>query len=105
MPEALAPARAGAALAGELRVEVIVQVAAQNSLFDQDLALAQVALVVDVDRAAAAGDGAVVDDGDQLAGDFFAQLAGEKRGAFADEVGLQSVPDRFVQEDSAPARR
>src|SRR5438067_1541056 len=75
----------------QLGVEVIVEVALENSLFDQDLALAGIPLVVHVDGAASAGHRAIVDHGDQLAGYFLAQLAGEERGALADEVGLEAV--------------
>src|SRR5207249_1987600 len=102
--EALAPAGAGGPLPGQLRVQVIVEVPFQHALLDQHLALARVALVVDVERAAAAGHGAVVDDGDELGGDLLAQLAGEERGPLADEVRLEAVSDRLVEQDPAPAR-
>src|SRR5205085_3522693 len=105
VPEALAAARTGRSLPRQLGVEVIVEVALENSLFDQDLALAGIPLVVHVDGAASAGHGAVVDHGDQLTGYFLAQLAGEERGPLADEVGLQAMPHRFVEKDSAPPRR
>src|SRR5438132_893250 len=105
VPEALPPAGAGAALAGELGVQVIIEVTLEHPVLDQDLALAGVALVVDVDRPAASRDGAVVDHRDELARHLFAELAGEERGPLADEIGLQAVSHRFVEEDAAPPWR
>src|SRR5205814_2181926 len=82
----------------------IVEVALQHALLDQHLPLGRVALVVDVERAAAAGHRAVVDHRDELGGALLAQLDGEERGPLADEVGLEAVPDRLVEQDAAPAR-
>src|SRR5438067_1328891 len=103
--ETLPSSRPGTALSGELRVQVIVEVPLEHAVLDQHLALAGIAFVVDVDGAAAAGNSAVVDDGDELAGHIFPELSGEERRAFADEVGLEPVPDGFVEEDSAPSWR
>jgi hypothetical protein len=61
-----------------------------------------VAFVVHVERAAAVGHGAVVDDGD-LAGDLLADEAGEGGGLLAVEVGFEAVADGFVQQDAGPA--
>src|SRR3954466_2092100 len=63
--EALAAPRAGAALPGELRVQVIVEIALEHAVLDQHFPLARVAFVVDVDGAAPSRDGAVVDHGDE----------------------------------------
>ena len=61
------------------------------------------ALVVDGERAAAVGDGAVVDDGDAGRGDALAHQAGEGALLLAVEVALEPVADRLVQQDARPA--
>src|SRR5205085_12346473 len=49
--------------------------------------------------------GAVVYLRDGLARHRFSEIAGEERGPLADEIGLQPVSHRFVEEDSAPPWR
>src|SRR3546814_20645536 len=61
------------------------------------------ALVVDVERAATARQGAVFDDGDAGRGDALADAAGVGGCALAVEVALQAVADRFVQQYARPA--
>ena len=56
------------------------------------------------ERAAAIGDGAVVDDGDAGRGDALAHQAGKGALLLAVEVALEAVADGFVQEDARPAR-
>jgi hypothetical protein len=70
---------------------------------DEHGALGGVALVVDVERAALAGLGGVVDDGDEVGGDLLAEHAGVDAGALAVEVGLHAVADGLVQEDAGGA--
>ena len=62
------------------------------------------ALVVDGERAAAAVDRAVVEDGDARRGDPLADAAGEGADALAVEVALEPVADRLVQQHAVPAR-
>ena len=62
------------------------------------------ALVVYVERTAAAADGAVVDDRAQGARHLLAHAAGEGGHALAVEIGLEAVAYRFVQQDAGPAR-
>src|SRR5690606_273650 len=61
------------------------------------------ALVVDAERAAAAVQGAVVDDGDAGRGHALAHASGVGAGALAVEVALESVADRFVEQHARPA--
>ena len=55
------------------------------------------------ERAAALGNGAVVDHGDALGGDLLAHQAGEGRSLLAVEITLQPVADGFVQHHPRPA--
>src|SRR4029079_9459630 len=48
-------------------------------------------------------DRAVIDDGDERAGDRLTNTAGVVAGAFAGEVCFQAVPDGLVEEDAAVA--
>src|SRR5207244_4142599 len=94
--EALAPAVAGRRHAHGRRVEPILEIAAQDAALDQHRALRGRALVVDVERAAAFGDGAVVDHRAHLRGDARADAVGEGGYALAVEVALETVADRLV---------
>ena len=83
--------------------ELVLQVAAEDAVFDQDVLLRGIAFVIDVERTAAVGDGAVVDHGAERAGHLLANAAGEGGDAFAVEVGLQAVADGFVEQNAGPA--
>ena len=83
--------------------QLVLQIAAQDAIFDEHILLGGVAFVVDIERAAAAADGAVVDHGAECAGDFLADAAAESGDLLAVEVGFEAVADGFVQEDAGPA--
>ena len=100
---ALAAAGAGVGRAHEAGGELVGEVAAEDSILDEDGLLGGVALVVDVERAAAVGHLSVVDDGDFFAGDFLADKTGEGGGLLAVEVGFEAVADGFVQQDAGPS--
>src|SRR4030095_7176863 len=83
--------------------EAILHVTLQDAVLDQHRALRRVAFVVDVERSAAPLERALVDDGDALPRPALAHAPGKGAGPFAVEVALQSVADRFVQQDARPA--
>ena len=83
----------------------VVQVGGEHAVLHQHGAAGRVALVVHVDRAARAGLGAVVDDGDERGGHDLAQLVGVDGGALAVEVGLHAVADGLVEQDPRATRR
>src|SRR4051812_38106559 len=74
---ALAAAVAGVANAHELRRKLVAEISLEDPLLDQDGVLGGVAFVVHIDRAAARGHGAVVNDRAFVAGDAFTEKAGE----------------------------
>ena len=100
--ERLPPAVAGRRHAHQARVERVLHVAGQHAVLDQRGALRGRALVVDVERAAAAAEGAVVDDGDALCCHALADAAGIGAGALAVEVALQAVAHGLVQQHAGP---
>ena len=61
------------------------------------------AFVVDGERAAAVGDGAVVHHRDARRGDALAHEAGEGAGFLAVEVAFEAVADGLVEQDAWPA--
>ena len=81
----------------------VLHVADQDAVLDQRGRLGGRALVVDGERAAPVGDGAVVDHGDAGRGDALAHEAGEGALALAVEIALEPVADRLVQQDARPA--
>src|SRR5262249_29853506 len=90
--------------AHETGVEPVLHVAAQDAVLDEHIAPGWRALVVDVQRTASIGDRAVVDDGHDLGGHLLADAPGECGNDLAIEVTLQAMADRFVEQDSRPAR-
>ena len=101
--ERLAPPVAGGLHAHEARVQPVLHVAAQHAVLDERGALRGRALVVDVERAAAARQRAVIDHRALRGRHLLADAVGERRGALAVEVTLEAVADRLVQQDSGPA--
>jgi hypothetical protein len=61
------------------------------------------AFVIDVERAAAALDRAVIDHRHTRRCDTLPDAPGERARALAIEVAFEAVPDRLVQEDARPA--
>ncbi len=104
MRVAFAATVAGGLHARQARVHRILDVTLQDAVLDQHVALAGVAFVVDIERTAAVGDGAVVEHGHALGRDAFADAARKRARALAVEVAFQPVADGFVQQDAGPAR-
>ena len=80
----------------------VLDVALQNAVFDQHIALTGMAFIVHVQRAAAIGQGAVVQHGHALCGHALANAAAESAGAFAVEVAFQAMTNGFMQEHAGP---
>ena len=96
-----------AAVAGRLHVHqpgvlAVLHVADQDAVLDQHGAVGRRALVVDRQRAAPRGHGAVVDHGDALGGDLLAHQAGESRSLLAVEIALEPMADGLVQHHAGP---
>ena len=81
----------------------VLHVADKDAIFDQGVFCAGRAFVVNGDRAATVGDGAVIKDGDAFGGDLFAHEVGKRGRAFAVEVAFKAVADGFVQQDAGPS--
>ena len=101
---ALAAAVAGGLDAHQPRVHRILDVGLEDAVLDEHVALRGVALVVDVERAAPVGDGAVVEHGHALGRDTLADAPGKGARALAVEVAFQPVADGLVQQHAGPAR-
>ena len=102
MGVALAPAVAGGRHAHQARIHGVLDIALEDAIFNQHIALAGVAFVIHVERAAAVGDGAVVQHGHAFGGHPLANPATESAGALAVEIALQPVANRLVQQDAGP---
>ena len=84
-------------------VLAVLHIAHQDAILDQDIAGRGRALVVDGDAAAPVGKGAIIQNGHTGGRDTLAHEAGKGRRAFAIEITLKPMTDRFVQEDAGPA--
>ena len=101
--EGFAAPVAGRRDAHQAGVQAVLHVALEDAVLDQHGPLRRIALVVDVERTAAVGHRAVVDDGDARCGDALADAAGEGAGALAVEIAFEAVADGLVQQDARPA--
>ena len=84
-------------------VHCVLDVALEDAVLDQHIALAGAALVIDVERTAAIGQRAVVQHGDSLGRHALADAAAEGAGALAVEVAFQAMAHGFVQQHAGPA--
>src|SRR3546814_9195300 len=98
MGEALAAAVAGRSHAHQTGVQSIMDIAFEDAIFDERVALGRRALVVDRQRAAAAADRAVIDRGHARRRDSLADAAGKGRGTLSVEIAFEAVTDRFVEQ-------
>src|SRR5690606_11682455 len=101
--ERFAATVAGRRHAHQPRVERVLHIAHEHAVLDQGGALRGRALVVDVERAAALVERAVIDDGHAWRRHALAHAPGVGAGALAVEVALQAMADRFVQQHAGPA--
>ncbi|MCY1352550.1 hypothetical protein D9M69_388560 [compost metagenome] len=99
----LAAAVAGARHTHQPGVQLVLHVALEHAVLDQRGALGRRAFVVDAQRTAAVGQGAVVDDGAQARRHFLANPPAVGRTALAVEIALQAVADRLVEQHAGPA--
>ncbi|MNN55377.1 hypothetical protein D3C81_1702500 [compost metagenome] len=83
--------------AHQTRVEFVLHVAFQDAVFDQHVVLPRRAFIIDRDRTATIGHGAIIHNGTQFRGHQLAHLAAEYGGAATVEIAFQTVTDRFVQ--------
>src|SRR5215472_1631537 len=101
---ALATAVACVRHAHEFGGELVTQIALQDSFFDQHGVLCGRTFVIDVDGAASRRQRAIVYDRALLRGHTLADESAEGGGAFAIEVGFQTMPDGFVEKNAGPTR-
>ena len=99
----LAPSVAGRVHTHQARILAVLHIAAQHAILDKHIAARLRALVINGNGTAAVLDGAVIDNGDALGRDLFADPAAEGRSALAVEVALKPVAHRLVQHYARPA--
>ena len=88
----------------QARIHRVLDVTFQDAILDQGRALRRIALVVDIQGAAPASQGAVVDHGDALGRHALADASGKRGRTLAVEIAFQAMADRLVQQDAGPAR-
>ncbi len=88
--------------AHEPRIQLILHVPAQNSVFNQRRALGRSSLIVDVQRAAPLRERAIINDRALRRSHALTDATREGRGSLAVEVSFEPVADGFVQQYSRP---
>src|SRR5215472_4556428 len=89
--------------AGNPTGELVLQIATQDAVFDQNVALRLVAFVVNIERAATAAYSAVVHHGTKRTCHLLADAVREGGDALAIEISLESMSYRFMQQYARPA--
>jgi hypothetical protein len=79
MGEGFAPPVAGRRNAHQAGIQAVLHVALEDAVLDQHIALRRIAFIVDIERTAPVGNGAVVNHGDALGRDALADAAAEGR--------------------------
>ncbi len=102
MRVALAPCVASGGDAHQAGVQAVLQIALQNAVFNQHIALRGVALVVHVERTAPIGQGAIVEHRHALGRHALANAPTERARPLAVEVALQPVAHGLVQQHTGP---
>ena len=85
-----------------MRGKLVAQIALEDSVFDEHGFLRRLAFIVDVERAATPGHGAVIDYRTFFAGYALADQSSESRRFLAVEVGFEAMAYGFVQKDAGP---
>ena len=80
----------------ETRVELVLQVADENSILNERRALSGRAFVVNVERATSSRERAIVHHGDAFGSDTLADAPRKRRSALAVKIALEAVADGFV---------
>ena len=104
MGVAFAPAVAGGLDTHQPGVHRVLDVALQDAVLDQHVALRRAAFIVDIERATPVGQGAVVEHGHAFGRHALADTPGECRRTLAVEIALQAVANGLVQQHAGPAR-
>ena len=97
-----------AAIAGRLhthqaRIQAVLHVSFEDTVFDKDRFRGRRALVIDGERSAPRGDGPVIDDGHAGRGHAFTDPSAEGARALAVEIAFEPVSDCLVEEHAGPA--
>ena len=103
MAEGLATAVAGGCDAEVVGGDAVLHIGGEHAVFDQQVGAGLVALIVDVERAAAFVERGVVEHGDERGCDGLADAVGVVAGLFAVEVGFKAVSDGLVEQDAGVA--
>ena len=81
----------------------ILHIAFQNAIFDQYIAAACCAFIINGNRAPPVGHGAIVNNGHTFGGNLLANFAAEHRRALAVEITFKPMANSFMQHDAGPA--
>ena len=99
----LTPTVAGQGNPHEAGVELIGDIPAKDTLFDERRAAGRRSFIVHIQRAAAKRKRSIIDDRTDVRRHAFPDQIREGRCFFPVEIGFQAMPDRFVQQNTGPS--
>src|SRR5450830_1074628 len=103
MGVALATPIAGRRHPHQARIHGVLDIALEDAVFNQHIAGADVAFIIDIERAPAVGDGAIIKHGHAFGSHTLADPTTERAGALAVEITFQSMTNRLVQQNAGPS--
>src|SRR5262245_47560482 len=99
---ALAAPIAGRGYTHQTSIQAVLQIATQDTIFDQHRTPCGHPLVIHIERAAPAWNRPVIDDCAQLRGHLLSNATAECRDPFAVKVTLQAVSNSFMEQNTRP---
>ncbi len=100
---ALATTIAGRLDFHQTRVQCVLHVALQDTVFDQNVALGWISFVIDVQAAAPTRQSPIIEHRHATGRHTLSQPPAERAGSLAVEIPFQTVTDRFMQQHARPA--
>src|SRR3954468_15390679 len=100
--EGLATTIAGWLYAHETRIQLVLQIADEHAVLNEGRTLGRRGFVIDIQRATATRQRAVIDDRAFLARHALTDAIGECGRALAIEVAFEAVPDRLMEQHTGP---
>ena len=84
------------------RIQCVLHIATQNTVFDEDIALSRVTFVINIERTASVFNSAVINHGDTFRGNALTNATRKHTRTFTVKVAFETMSNGLVQENPRP---